>query len=152
MGRWAWSIALYHANTVAGQNMLSHHIMKPQGRKILIRLQQVIYSRIPHWCWPNCLGQVTFLLGLVNKRSVWYDILKEVMKFHCGQYIPKFIVITVEYIPYNMHMVLLCFVLLWLWYQFIVDSCSVFIHILQGCFTGTWAIIQLPKCQWSNPE
>ena len=26
------------------------------------------------------------------------------------------------------------------------------IHILQGCFTGTGAIIWLPQCQWSNPE
>ena len=25
-------------------------------------------------------------------------------------------------------------------------------HILQGCFTGTGAIIWLPQCQWSNPE
>ena len=29
---------------------------------------------------------------------------------------------------------------------------SPFIHILQWYFTGTWAIIWLPKCQWSNPE
>ena len=25
-------------------------------------------------------------------------------------------------------------------------------HILQGCFTGTGAIIWLPQCQWNNPE
>ena len=30
-----------------------------------------------------------------------------------------------------------------------VDSCDVLAHILQGCFTGTGAII---KCQWRNPE
>ena len=27
-----------------------------------------------------------------------------------------------------------------------------FTHILQGCITGTWAIIWLPQCQWCNPE
>ena len=27
-----------------------------------------------------------------------------------------------------------------------------FIHILQGCFTATGAIIWLPQWQWSNPE
>ena len=27
-----------------------------------------------------------------------------------------------------------------------------FTHVLQGCFTGTGAIIWLPQCQWSNPE
>ena len=31
-------------------------------------------------------------------------------------------------------------------------SCNAFNHILQGCFTGTGAIIWLPQCQWSNPE
>ena len=25
-------------------------------------------------------------------------------------------------------------------------------HILQGYFTGTGAIVQLPQYQWSNPE
>ena len=35
-------------------------------------------------------------------------------------------------------MVLLCFVLL-----FLVDSCNTFTHILQGCFTGTKAVIEL---------
>ena len=27
-----------------------------------------------------------------------------------------------------------------------------FIHVLQGYFTGTGAIMWLPQCQWSNPE
>ena len=29
--------------------------------------------------------------------------------------------------------------------------CDPFTHILQGCFTGIGAILQLPHCQWSNP-
>ena len=33
----------------------------------------------------------------------------------------------------------------------LVDSYDIFIHILQGYFTGTGAIA-LPQCQWSNPE
>ena len=46
--------------------------------------------------------------------------------------------------------VVLCFV--------VVISCDLdaFIwsvyYILQGCFTGTGAIIWLPQCQWSNPK
>ena len=27
-----------------------------------------------------------------------------------------------------------------------------FIHILQGCFIGTGAIVWLPHCQWHNPD
>ena len=43
---------------------------------------------------------------------------------------------------------LLCFVITCL----SQDLCDWFIHILQGCITGTGAIIWLPLCQWSNPE
>ena len=29
---------------------------------------------------------------------------------------------------------------------------EVFIHIHQGCFAGTGAIVRLPQCQWSKPN
>ena len=29
---------------------------------------------------------------------------------------------------------------------------QVFIHIHQGCFAGTGAIVRLPQCQWSKPD
>ena len=29
---------------------------------------------------------------------------------------------------------------------------EVFIHIHQGCFAGTGAIVKLPQCQWSKPD
>ena len=32
------------------------------------------------------------------------------------------------------------------------DSHEVFIHIHQGCFAGTGAIVRLPQCQWSKPD
>ena len=35
---------------------------------------------------------------------------------------------------------------------FIMNSHEVFIHIHQGCFAGTGAIIRLPQCQWSKPD
>ena len=35
-----------------------------------------------------------------------------------------------------MLIVWLCYLLLWLYYEFPVDLCDVFIHILQDCFTG----------------
>ena len=32
-----------------------------------------------------------------------------------------------------------------------MNSHEVFIHIHQGCFAGTGAIVRLPQCQWSKP-
>ena len=36
--------------------------------------------------------------------------------------------------------------------SFIMNSHEVFIHIHQGCFAGTGAIVRLPQCQWSKPD
>ena len=44
--------------------------------------------------------------------------------------------------------VVLCFVVVM--QSFIMNS--VFIHIHQGCFAGTGAIVRLPQCQWSKPD
>ena len=33
-----------------------------------------------------------------------------------------------------------------------MNSHEVFIHIHQGCFAGTGAIVRLPQCQWSMPD
>ena len=46
--------------------------------------------------------------------------------------------------------VVLCFVVVT--QSFIMNSHEVFIHIHQGCFPGTGAIVRLPQCQWSKPD
>ena len=46
--------------------------------------------------------------------------------------------------------VVLCFVVVM--QSFIMNSYEVFIHIHQGSFAGTGAIIRLPQCQWSKPN
>ena len=46
--------------------------------------------------------------------------------------------------------VVLCFVVVM--QSFIMNSHEVFIHIHQGCFVGTGAIVRLPQCQWSKPD
>ena len=46
--------------------------------------------------------------------------------------------------------VVLCFVVVM--QLFIMNSHEVFIHIPQGCFAGTGAIVRLPQCQWSKPD
>ena len=46
--------------------------------------------------------------------------------------------------------VVLCFVVIM--QSFIMNSHEVFIHIHQGCFAGTGAIVRFPQCQWSKPD
>ena len=46
--------------------------------------------------------------------------------------------------------VVLCFVVVM--QSFVMNSHEVFIHIHQGCFAGTGAIVRLPQCQWSKPD
>ena len=46
--------------------------------------------------------------------------------------------------------VVFCFVVVM--QSFIMNSHEVFIHIHQGCFAGTGAIVRLPQCQWSEPD
>ena len=46
--------------------------------------------------------------------------------------------------------VVICFVVVM--QSFIMNSHEVFIHIHQGCFAGTGAIVRLPQCQWSKPD
>ena len=46
--------------------------------------------------------------------------------------------------------VVLCFVVVT--QSFIMISHEVFIHIHQGCFAGTGAIVRLPQCQRSKPD
>ena len=51
---------------------------------------------------------------------------------------------------YTHGFVVLCFVVVM--QSFIMNSHEVFIHIHQGCFAGTGAIVRLPQCQWSKPD
>ena len=51
---------------------------------------------------------------------------------------------------YAQGFVVLCFVVVM--HSFIINSHEVFIHIHQGCFAGTGAIVRLPQCQWSKPD
>ena len=46
--------------------------------------------------------------------------------------------------------VVLCFFVVM--QSFKMNSHEVFIHIHQGCFAGTGAIVRLPQCQWSKPD
>ena len=57
---------------------------------------------------------------------------------------------TVYPTKYAHGFVVLCFVVVMQY--FIMNSHEVFIHIPQGCFAHTGAIVRLPQCQWSKPD
>ena len=59
-------------------------------------------------------------------------------------------VITVYPKKYAHGFAVLCFLVVM--QSFIMNSHEVFIHIHQGCFAGTGAIVRLPQCQWSKPD
>ena len=62
----------------------------------------------------------------------------------------SYVLITVYPKKYAHGFVVLCFVVVM--QSFIMNSHEVFIHIHQGCFTGTGAIVRLPQCQWSKHD
>ena len=59
-------------------------------------------------------------------------------------------VLTVYPKKYAHGFVVLCFVVVM--QSFMMNSHEVFIHIHQGCFAGTGAIVRLPQCQSSKPD
>ena len=40
------------------------------------------------------------------------------------------------------------FLFVWVYFQGFLNSCDIPLHILQGCFTDTGAIMWLPQCLW----
>ena len=71
------------------------------------------------------------------------ECIREIASFH--QY-----VCTVYPKKYAHGFVVLCFVVVM--QSFIINSHEVFIHIHQGCFAGSGAIVRLSQCQWSKPD
>ena len=70
----------------------------------------------------------------------------------CFQVISSHIIDYVTVYPkkYAHGFLVLCFVAVM--QSFVMNSHEEFIHIHQGCFAGTGAIVRLPQCQWSKPD
>ena len=78
-----------------------------------------------HSCWSHqCISRHG--IGCCSRVNFIYSISQEI----CTRF------------------VVLCFVVVM--QSFIMNSHEVFIHIHQGCFAGTGAIVRLPQCQWSK--
>ena len=80
-----------------------------------------------------------------------YSIVFQEPSFGCLSILLQGIWITTVYPKKYAHgFVMLCFVVVM--QSFIMNSHEIFIHIHQGCFAGTGAIVRLPQCQWSKPD
>ena len=89
-------------------------------------------------CMPNCSP---WSIKGVNKKNHPYSSV--FLHWHWGNH-------TVYPKKYAHSFVVLCFVVVM--QSLIMNSYEVFIHIYQGCFAGTGAIVRLPQCQWSKPD
>ena len=78
------------------------------------------------------------------------DTSRNKQEFAAWDYILQLAGITVYPKKYAHGFVVLCFVVVM--QSFIMNLREVFIHIHQGCFAGTGAIVRLPQCQWSKPD
>ena len=79
-------------------------------------------------------------MSRVHWNLYWYCATTRIAEF-TGTY-------TVYPNKYAHGFVVLCFVVVM--QSFIMNSHEVFIHIQQGCFVGTGAIVRLPHCRWSK--
>ena len=84
--------------------------------------------------WDTCLWQQSL------------QMVRRVQTCHMGK---AHLAYTVYPKKYAHGFAVRCFVVVM--QSFIMSSHEVFIHIHQGCFAGTGAIVRLPHCQWSKP-
>ena len=102
-----------------------------------------MYVILVKWSQAKRLATLETRLSMVLDYLNIFSMTSSRYKYQCEWS-------TIQYIPRKMHMVLLCFAVVM--QSFIMNSHEVFIHIHQGCFAGTGAIVRLPQCQWSKPD
>ena len=115
------------------------------------------WDHIVSYQWINGIHSPTFLRSVSLGRGQWsnpdknmYSGYSEVLSHIVHVIAPQNLLYTVYPTKYAHGFVVLCFVVVM--QSFIMNSHEVFIHIHQGCFAGTGAIVRLPQCQWSKPD
>ena len=99
----------------------------------------VLYNWTSAWCNKQTVINVKML-----------HVHHDVMTWKRFQHHSRRVNGTVYPKKYAHGFVVLCFVVVT--QSFKMNSHEVFIHIHQGCFAGTGAIVRLPQCQWSKPD
>ena len=106
-----------------------------------LRHRGIMASTIKCWrCKKNNI--INSLWNLLCLNAIIFSVKCEVIHSRS--------MITVYPKKYAHGFVVLCFDVVM--QSFIMNSHEVFIHIHQGCFAGTGAIVRLPQCQWSKPD
>ena len=100
-------------------------------RSTLVQVIILWQIRLGEWCWNIVMKMLK--KNKFNTRTCFLWLQDTIY--------PK---------KYAHGFVVLCFVVVM--QSFIINSHEVFIHIHQGCFAGTGAIVRLPQCQWSKPD
>ena len=117
----------------------------------------------------NCTGCGVVLTVCPTRYDIWIELYRLFLwsctyrmshkMWHLDRTVlVVFVELYLPYVPqdtvypkkYAHGFVVLCFVVVM--QSFIMNSHEVFIHIHQGCFAGTGAIVRLPQCQWSTPD
>ena len=81
---------------------------------------------------------LVWVMAVIRDQAMIYNAHRKCLCHH-----------TVYPKKYARRFVVLCFVVVM--QSFIMNSHEVFIHIHQGCFADTGAIVRLPQCQRSKP-
>ena len=112
-----------------------------QSRWTLVHnIFRVLYQKQVSRAWTsNYIPQ--YLWDVITCPCPWYLLLAQHSSYTRH---------TVHLKKYAHGFVVLCFVVVM--QSIIMNSHEVFIHIHQGCFAGTGAIVRLPQCQWSKPD
>ena len=107
------------------------------------------YARRPLYFLKLTLEMLSVYDRHIGENGVYIQKLMAINGVHVLIPPSWFVIVTVYPKKYAHGFVVLCFVVVM--QSFIMNSHEVFIHIHQGCFAGTGAIVRLPQCQWSKP-
>ena len=111
----------------------------------IFMLWDSFHAEITHSDLP--CAYVVRINGIKNHVAKWFWLINETDTTPSNLFWWQNTVYSKKYAH---GVVVLCFVVVM--QSFIMNSHELFIHIHQGCFAGTGAIVRLPQCQWSKPD
>ena len=131
-----------------------HLVLKPYNL-ICCQFPPLHYADVLSWKSTFNIGvnEDDFSVQIERHRCFKFHDIAQHAPFHSNlkcHYEKLTVVSTVYPKKYAHGFVVFCFVVVM--QSFIMNSHEVFIHLHQGCFAGTGAIVRLPQCQWSKPD
>ena len=117
-----------------------HTWLSLNGNIIILTEMQVAMFKRGRKSWLTCIKDKAF--HGIGSRTYFLPAIGLVCSWYFGM---RGLPSTIYLKKYAHGFVVLCFVVVM--QSFIMNSHEVFIHIHQGCFAGTGAIVRLPQCQ-----